>query len=95
MTWDDAEAAGNRPYPQRMAYKISDLRAMSDEELIARHDKEAPSATAGVNYYLAELDRRENRRRTDTMLRLTWAIFALTLIVAVATMALLIGERAM
>lgn len=72
-----------------MAYKIAQLRAMADEELIALHDREAPTAVVGLNYYLAELDRRENRRRTATMVRLTWAIFALTAVVAIATVLLL------
>jgi hypothetical protein len=75
-----------------MAYKIAELRAMSDDELVAFHDKEAPSATANINYFLGELDRREIRRRTDTMVRLTWAIFALTVVVAVSTVVLLIRD---
>lgn len=73
-----------------MAYKIAKLRTMSDEELIELHDKEAPTATASVNYYLGELDRRENRRRMATVVRLTWAIAGMTLIVAIATVLLLL-----
>ena len=71
------------------ALKIAELRAMTDDELVALHDKAAPGTGSGVLYYLAELDRREIRRRTDTMVRLTWAIFALTLVVAIATVLLL------
>ncbi|MGI8998807.1 MAG: hypothetical protein ACR2GO_03760, partial [Candidatus Limnocylindria bacterium] len=57
------------------------LRTKTDEELIELHDDQAPRAEANVNYYLAEMSRREIRRGTDTMVRLTWAIFGLTAVV--------------
>lgn len=63
---------------------------MSDEELIALHDKQAGSATASVSYYLDEISRRETRRQTAIIVWFTIAIFALTVVVALSTVLLLL-----
>jgi len=43
-----------------------------------------------VNYYLNELARRESARQQATMIRLTYAIAAMTLVVTIATIVNLI-----
>jgi hypothetical protein len=68
-----------------MSRSIEELRGSSDEELIRAHDRLAKSTSIGVNYYLDELARRENARQQATMIRLTWAIAAMTLVVTIAT----------
>lgn len=61
-----------------MSHRIADLRAASDEELIAAHDELAAHTVPGVNYYLEELARREVGRRERRMERLTVVILVLT-----------------
>jgi hypothetical protein len=68
-----------------MAEMLAELRALSDEELIARHDRQAPRTVVGTNHYLVELARRDQDRQTQAMLDLTRSIRTLTLIVTVAT----------
>lgn len=41
------------------AFKLSDLRALSDEELENRHDDATKNVVVGVAYYLDEVRRRE------------------------------------
>ena len=70
-----------------MSWSMAQLRDMSDDELIEAHDRLAQSTQSiGVNYYLEELARRHSARQQATMLRLTWAIVALTLVVTLATL---------
>jgi hypothetical protein len=85
-----------------MTYSLKELRAASDEDLVARHDAEAKNASAGVNYYLDELARRDAHdqgermvamnaemvRMTRTISRLTVAIAVLTVVNVVAVLAL-------
>lgn len=73
-----------------MSETIKDLRALTIEQLIEAHDQVALHTTVGVTYYLDELSRRENERRTRTIEGLTWAIFAFTAVVAGATVLLLL-----
>lgn len=47
-----------------MTRSIEDLRATSDEQLIAEHDAKARNTVAGTAYYLEELDRRSRERAT-------------------------------
>jgi len=47
-----------------MVVKFADLRDMSDEQLIAEHDKKWNSAE-GANFYLDELRRRQAVRAED------------------------------
>jgi hypothetical protein len=69
--------------PQR-AKKISELRSLSDDELIRQHDMLTATTTAGTGYYLDELHRREVVRQGRLMLRLTWVVTALTAVNVVA-----------
>jgi hypothetical protein len=65
---------------------LGELRALTDDELIQQHDSmvEGGGYTVGLDYYLREVSRREAERQTSTMLRLTWALFALTVVNVVA-----------
>lgn len=74
-----------------MSWSIAQLRDMSDDELIRAHDRLAKNTQGvGVNYYLAELARRDSARQQLTMIRLTWAIVGMTLVVTIATIVNLI-----
>lgn len=52
---------------------IADLRALSDADLIAKHDQEMSSYGLPQDFYLAELARRQSSRRERRMLWLTVA----------------------
>jgi hypothetical protein len=78
------------PYPSGMSRTVKQLRALTDDEVIAAHDQIATHVTEGVDYYLQELTRRESRRQTSIIVGLTVAIFAFTVVVAVATVVLLL-----
>jgi hypothetical protein len=68
-----------------MAETLAGLRSLSDEDIIARHDRAAEHTSVGVVYYLAELGRRDQNRQTEAMLAYTRSIKTLTLIVTIAT----------
>ncbi len=65
---------------------VRDLRSMSEDELMSRHDSEMLNRSAHYNIYLDELRRRETLRQGERMERLTSSINALTIIVAIATL---------
>jgi hypothetical protein len=83
-----------------MARTLAELRATTDETLIAEHDAKAPQVEESLNYYLEELARRHQNRQTEAMLgyteamlghtriikRLTWAVTGLTVVVTIATL---------
>jgi len=73
-----------------MSRSIAELRNVSDDELIRNHDKLARNTSIGVNYYLIELARRESAPQQATMIRLTYAIAAMILVVTIATIVNLI-----
>ena len=68
-----------------MAISLSDLRNLSDDELVKRHDDQAKTTVVGTQYYQDELNRRSQDRQTKAMLRLTKWIVAMTAVVTVAT----------
>jgi hypothetical protein len=82
--------------------RAAELRAMSDEELVARLDDLARGTQAGTQFYPHELPRRETDRQTAAMLgltntirRLTWVIAVLTVVLTVLTavsLLVLVGE---
>jgi signal transduction histidine kinase len=63
---------------------LKELRRLSDDELIKRHDQNAERTVVGTAHYLNELARRDMDRHTRTMIRYTWWIAVMTLIVAVS-----------
>lgn len=72
------------------AKTISDLRSLSDEQLIEQHDQLAQNTVVGISYYLEELERRQVERQGRLMIRLTWVITALTAVNVVAVIVSLI-----
>jgi hypothetical protein len=68
-----------------MAEPLRELRALPDDELVRRHDHAAATTVVGVDYYLAELARRDQDRQTQAMVRYTLWIAVMTAVVTVAT----------
>ena len=67
-----------------MAESVPDLRGLTDEELIGRHDELARNTVVGTQHYLDELNRREQKRQTEAMIGLTRSINVMTVVVTVA-----------
>jgi hypothetical protein len=59
----------------------SQLRTMSEAELIEKLDRIAERSQLGAPCYLAELTRRELARQTAILLRLTWIVAVLAFLV--------------
>jgi hypothetical protein len=70
------------------AKTIKELQGLSDEALIEQYDQLGSNTQVGISYYEAELQRRQVERQNHLMIRLTWAIMALT---AVSTLSVAIG----
>ena len=73
-----------------MSETLAQLRGLSDEEIIKRHDAKAQPPGAGhpqigVNYYLAELARRDQDRHTRAMLGYTKRIMCMTVVMTIST----------
>jgi len=76
---------------------LRQLRDLSEEELIRRYDFLLASPRLhlmlGPDEYLNELTRRETERQSKRLEWLTWALVALTIMITIATVALLVrGE---
>jgi hypothetical protein len=78
-----------------MSEKIAELRALTDDEVIQRHDAHAVSTVAGVAFYLDELRRREQVRAIEASNRLARRAFWLgvtnTVLALAAVIATVIG----
>ncbi|MDQ3717184.1 MAG: hypothetical protein M3381_14420 [Actinomycetota bacterium] len=61
-----------------MSLSIQQLRALSDDDLITRHDAAAEFVQVGVDYYLEEFRRREQIAALRSSHRLARAAFWLT-----------------
>ena len=70
-----------------MAFSLSYLRNLTDDELVEKHDHQAKSTVVGTQYFIDELNRRYQVRQTDAMLRLTKWITAMTVVITFATLA--------
>ena len=68
-----------------MAETIEELRSLSDDELIRRHDALAGNTVVGTQHYLDELTRRDVVRQGERMEKLTRSINILTIAIAIAT----------
>lgn len=73
-------------------FGYEELRKISDEELVRRHDAATENVQVGLNYFLEELARRRSERQgnvleemTRTITRLTWIIAGLTAVVTIVT----------
>lgn len=74
-----------------MAESLKELRSLSNDELIKNHDELAKQTVVGTRHYLNELYRRDTDRATRTIVRLTWSIAGMTVIVTLATIAMLLS----
>lgn len=69
-----------------MALSLSDLRNLTDHELVESHDVQARTTVVGTQYYLDELNRRYQERQTNAMLRFTKWITVMTVVITLATL---------
>lgn len=74
-----------KKYRVRMAYSLKQLRELTDDELIKKHDEVSQQTIMGMNYFLDELKRREQDRLTNTMLKYTRLMLWFTVFVALCT----------
>ena len=70
-----------------MALSLSDLRNLTDDELVERHDFQAETTAVVTQHFLDELNRRYQERQTKAMLRFTSWITVMTVVITVATLA--------
>ena len=77
-----------------MARKWQDIRSLTDEALIAAHDRESATTVVGIQYYMDELRYRNQSRIVEDQSRiaarvekLKLCILWLTAIVTIATLA--------
>jgi signal transduction histidine kinase len=68
-----------------VAETIAELRRLSDEEIIRRHDDKAIHTVVGTQHYLDELARRDAERQGRRMEALTRSMYVLSVVVTVAT----------
>ena len=68
------------------AQKLADLKALSNEDLIAKYDEEAKHTVVGTQHYLDELRYREQSRIASNVERFTRHILCLTVVVVIATL---------
>lgn len=69
-----------------MSFKLRELRALTDDELIEKYDEKASSTSVGLNYYTEELNRRSNENTNKIMVRCTIWITIMTAIMLLATL---------
>ena len=72
------------------ALTLRDLKALTDEELIERHDKDAKNTVVGVDYYLEELRYREQSRIAQAIKDMTGHIRLMTFVIVVMTAVILV-----
>lgn len=70
-----------------MIPRYSELRALSDEELISRYDKAAENTVVGTGFYRDELFRREQERQVQQMIRFTKQLRNMTIAIVFLTVA--------
>ena len=68
-----------------MSQSIEQLRKLTDDEVIALHDTVAVHTQVGVQFYLDEINRREQNKQTDLMVKYTKIMLWLTIFVAALT----------
>jgi Mg2+ and Co2+ transporter CorA len=72
-----------------MSYSYRTLTGTSTEQLITEHDQIAVNTNVGVDFYLAELRRREQDQTNKIMVRLTVAtaiLAALAVVISVISL---------
>jgi len=68
-----------------MSQSIEQLRKLTDDEIIALHDRVANNTVVGVQFFLDEINRREQNKQTDLMVKYTKQMLWLTVFVAALT----------
>ena len=68
-----------------MSQSIAQLRKLTDDEVIVLHDTVAVHTQVGVQFYLDEINRREQNKQTDLMVKYTKQMLWLTIFVAALT----------
>ena len=71
-----------------MSHTLKELRSLHIEELVVLHDEAAEHTIVGTGYYLDELARRDQERANKILIRLTWALVALTVVLTMLTLLL-------
>jgi len=69
-----------------MAPTLKEIKALSLEELIAKHDEVAQSTQVGLLYYRDEILRREQEKANQEMLHLTRDMHRMTVVMTRATL---------
>ena len=70
-----------------MSELFDNLKKLSDEELVRRHDEIAVSTMTGVTHYLDELRAREGARINTSVMKMTKVILVCTVVITIATLA--------
>ena len=68
-----------------LSLSLKNLRALPTDQLIEQHDRAATHTSVGVNYYLQELERRDQQAATKEMVRLTRFVAILTGVITALT----------
>jgi len=74
------------PWEGPFVPSYADLSERSLDELIAKFDELRGSTVIGIDFVRQEIALKAQERQTGTMLRLTWFIAAMTLVVTLATL---------
>jgi hypothetical protein len=73
------------------ARTIADLRKATLAELVAEHDRLAVNTTAGLQYYLDEIHRRERNQSDEKMLSYTVSVRKMTAVITFLTVVMTIA----
>ena len=68
-----------------MSEMFKELKAMSRDDLISKHDQQASNALPSLNHYLNEIARRDAEEATNKIVSLTKWIAIMTLVMMAAT----------
>lgn len=63
-----------------MAHAYRELKALTDEQIEELHDQDHQHVNLGMAWYRDELHHRQEERRVNAIVRLTWALAGLTLL---------------
>lgn len=69
-----------------MSESFKELTELPDDEVVRRHDDHAKGTGVFSEHYMDELNRRHQKRQTDSMLRFTKWITFMTIVVTLATL---------
>jgi hypothetical protein len=74
-----------------MIPKFSELAALTDDELMARYDREAENTVVGTNFYIGEMARRANDKQVEAVRILTKQMRDMTIVILVLTAINVVG----